>query len=179
MMGLIWSSVIIIGICFLRRNINTVPYFNVQVIFLLYVFCVLRICLPFEFSFTKVIKTPFLYNWLFPFFMEDFLFYPISPWELMVYIFSFISIIMIIRLLLEYYYVKKMIHCIINSQEKNVVNKIKAEFPEFSQLKYVVVSSKFQTPMQIGFFEPIILLPHIDYTSKDLYYIVKHEMMHY
>lgn len=179
MMALIWVSIIIIGIFFLRRNINTIPYFNIQVIFLLYVFCILRICLPFEFSFTKVIKAPFLYNWLFPVLMEDLAFYPISPWELILVICSIISIIMLLVLLYQYYDISKTIQHIICYQEKDIIRNIKARFPEFSSLKHVIVSTKFQTPMQIGFFHPIILLPHVEYSNKDLYYIMKHEMTHY
>lgn len=36
-----------------------------------------------------------------------------------------------------------------------------------------------QTPMMIGFFHPMILLPRVDYYDSDLKFLLKHELVHY
>lgn len=179
MMALIWVSIIIVGMYFLRRNIYTIPYFNVRLLLFMYSLCIIRICFPFEFSFTKVVDAPLLYNWMFPFFMEDLSFFNISPWKLIIIIFSTVSAFKLFKLLNEYYYINKIIHSIYHYQDDEIIKNIKEEFTEFDSLKYVIVNSIFQSPMQIGFIHPTILLPTIDYDAKDLYYILKHEMTHY
>lgn len=36
-----------------------------------------------------------------------------------------------------------------------------------------------QSPMMIGFFQPIIIIPNLDYSNKELFYIFKHELIHF
>lgn len=62
MMSVIWGSVVIVCIYLLR----TISFFNIKTILYMYVFCMLRMCVPVEFKFTKVVNTPKLYNWIYP-----------------------------------------------------------------------------------------------------------------
>lgn len=42
-----------------------------------------------------------------------------------------------------------------------------------------LTSGKVSGPMMTGFIKPLLLLPHEDYTDTDLYFILKHELVHY
>lgn len=43
----------------------------------------------------------------------------------------------------------------------------------------VLVLKKADTPMMMGFFKPLLLLPDEDYNDSELYFILKHELVHY
>ena len=177
MMALFWTSLAVGVIYFLRRVENRI--FPVSLFLGLCIVSIVRMCLPFEFSFTRVITTPHLYNWLFPFFMKDIPYISISPWELVMLLCGLVSICLLGRLIYLYYTTHRDLMKMYHEQSHEIVTEIGTQYPEFSNLQYIIVNKNFCTPMQLGLFCPIILLPDINYGGNDLYYIIKHEMTHY
>lgn len=43
---------------------------------------------------------------------------------------------------------------------------------------YVIVYHKAESPMVIGFFRPMVVLPDMQYSKQELYFILKHELVH-
>lgn len=60
-----------------------------------------------------------------------------------------------------------------------MVQNLKKMYPEFNSIDKILISTEFPIPMQIGLIHPIILLPSNNYDSCDLYYIIKHELVHF
>lgn len=48
-----------------------------------------------------------------------------------------------------------------------------------SNIPKLVHCSCVQTPMMLGFFKPILILPCFDYAKEDLQFLLKHELAHY
>lgn len=43
----------------------------------------------------------------------------------------------------------------------------------------VLISEKVPNPMLVGFYKPILFLPHDQYNDEELEFIFKHELVHY
>lgn len=179
MMSLFCTTIAIIVLFFMRRNVATASTFNVRTILLLYFLCVVRMCIPFEFKFTRVINTPLLYNWICPIFGETIAGHSVEPLRLILLVCLVVSAVLLIRLLCKYLHTHRLLKKLLSIQDKNVTENIKNKFPEFYMVKNIIVNPMFKTPMQSGFFQPTILLPTLDYEDRDLYYIIKHELVHY
>lgn len=61
---------------------------------------------------------------------------------------------------------------------KAVTDRINREFGKEGKFKVLFVPG-VQTPAIIGVTHPVILMPGVDYTEREIYYILKHEMMHF
>lgn len=48
-----------------------------------------------------------------------------------------------------------------------------------SNLPRLICCSCTETPMMLGFFRPILILPHLGYETEDLQFLLKHELVHY
>ncbi len=175
MMSVIWVSIVIVCIYLLR----TISFFNIKTILYMYVFCMLRMCVPVEFKFTKVVNTPKLYNWIYPTIKRNINFIPISLGHFILLICCLMSLILLTKLILEYIHVYKTIHLISHFQDNTMVQNLKKMYPEFNSIDKILISTEFPIPMQIGLIHPIILLPPNNYDSRDLYYIIKHELVHF
>lgn len=179
MMALLYVAAAITVIYFLRKNIRFASAFNIRTIIFIYFLCILRSCIPLEFTFTKVVNTPFIYNWLFPALTREFLGFSFSILNMILFLCVSISIFLLIRLFYEYYQLHKILSCLLAIQDSQFVQKIKEKFPEFKNMEHIIIDPMFQTPMQIGFMKPVILLPDQNYSNTDLYYILQHEMAHF
>ena len=111
--------------------------------------------------------------------MKDLNFLAITPCEILIIIWGTVSFFMFLHLFYGYYRIHKEIQTLYHYESADTTQNIRTQFPEFASLEYVIVNHAFPSPMQIGFIHPIILLPTIQYDSKDFYYILKHEMTHY
>ncbi len=59
-----------------------------------------------------------------------------------------------------------------------VINRINREYGKSGRFKVLLVPG-INTPAVFGLIHPKILMPETDYTEKEIYYILKHEMLHY
>ncbi|MDE7283433.1 MAG: M56 family metallopeptidase, partial [Lachnospiraceae bacterium] len=61
---------------------------------------------------------------------------------------------------------------------KAVTDRINREYGKSGSFKVLLVPG-IKTPAIFGLIHPKILMPETDYTEKEIYYILKHEMLHY
>ena len=61
---------------------------------------------------------------------------------------------------------------------KAVIDRINREYGKGGEFKVLLVPG-IQTPTIFGVLNPLILMPGVDYTEGEIYYILKHEMLHY
>lgn len=59
-----------------------------------------------------------------------------------------------------------------------IANEIKKQLNIKSRISIVKYGNNI-SPMMIGFFRPIILLPNAEFTDEELYYIILHEFIHF
>lgn len=104
--------------------------------------------------------------------MKDLNFLAITPCEILIIIWGTVSFFMFLHLFYGYYRIHKEIQTLYHYESADTTQNIRTQFPEFASLEYVIVNHAFPSPMQIGFIHPIILLPTIQYDSKDFYSIM-------
>lgn len=61
---------------------------------------------------------------------------------------------------------------------KSIIGKINHEYGKAGKFK-ILLAPGIETPAIFGFVHPKILMPMVDYTEGEIYYILKHEMLHY
>lgn len=61
---------------------------------------------------------------------------------------------------------------------EDIVNRINREYGKEARFKVLFVPD-IHTPAILGLLHPRILIPPADYTEREIYYILKHEMLHY
>lgn len=79
-----------------------------------------------------------------------------------------------------YYYKSKIMKygtTMQNNHISNQVLKLSGEL-QINQNIQIIQYSDAESPMIIGFFKPILVLPNNDYSVKDLFFILKHELIH-
>ncbi len=91
------------------------------------------------------------------------------------------STVCIIKHCVEYYLVARQIRTyksLNNLEFSRVIEKINGEWEK--NAKFKLVGSEYETvPCVFGVFKPYIVLPDKEYSQKEIYYILKHEMSHF
>ncbi len=65
-----------------------------------------------------------------------------------------------------------------DEQIQDIFLKLKEEL-HIKRLLPVIYSKKAFSPMMIGFFHPALVLPDLQHTAQEMYFILKHELVHF
>lgn len=180
-MSVIWSSFLVIFNHFCRKKHFFIRQLGITNILFLYLFSVIRMMIPYEFSFTRVIPPQDVLNNLFWDISINKPAMQISIFFVLAAIWGAISAILIVCFVLKYvramrkfstYNIRKDAQCchIFN----RVLNVSK------TQMKIAIRSSSdINIPISVGIFRKSIILPDQDYSDSELYYILLHEYTHF
>lgn len=183
-MAIVFNSLLILMIYFLRKSKYFIKYFGVNTMVFLYVMGITRIILPLEVTkFHIMIEDSVAYPAIMDFlyqtdkntFMDDYTI-PI----ILLCIWLGITVILITYHLMKYQKVKKFYlgmknlasqelieFCSDVAKERGIKRKVK-----------LIVSDKIPAPVSFGFFKPVVALPDRDFTPKELDFIINHECCH-
>lgn len=170
------SSVFILVLCFFRKKTFFILNFGVPILLLLFTFSLVRMLIPFEFSYQKVIHDKYLYAALmYPYILagkhQSFLLSIIIGVWIIGSCFFFYRFFR--KATSAYTYLKK-----IDKQSSDRIITILSRIDTKSKLS-VYGSSTIETPFLAGLFRPTIYIPAYEYTEEQLYYILLHEYTHY
>ncbi len=185
-MSVLGSSILTVLIYFLRRKPYAIHVFGIKIICILYVFVLLRMTVPIEFPFTRVVKVPWLYNQIYEKLCLSYVeigeisFKPIT---VLVVVWMLISISLIIRFGITYFRGKRKLLYqaeAVNEQYQVILDRLEQEHGVFfSKSVKIVVTPYVSAPMGMGVFQKVILLPDIVYSEEEMYYILLHEYTHF
>lgn len=154
--------------------------FGITTMLLLYVFCILRMILPWEFPQTHILESKVVYPAFYSL-MRDPL--PnssgISLMLILALIWGIVSLCLLIRYLHNY---RRAISGIRQYAEvwdrsaEDCLNAIKQDSKKLRIYGYTLPG--ITTPFSFGLFKKYILLPRRTFTEKDLYYSLLHEYTH-
>lgn len=181
-MSIIWSSILAVFNYFCRKKHFFIRQLGITNILFLYLFSVIRMIVPYEFSFTRVIPPQGILEEL----CQDVYITnqettQLSPLSVLAAIWVIVSAILLVRFVFQY--TKAMKHfstCRIRTDEqcKRVFNRVLNV--SRAQLKIDIRSSaNISIPMGVGIFRKSILLPEEEYSDSELYYILRHEYTHF
>lgn len=178
MMAFYWTNLMTILLHICKTMKRTRFLFSLTNLSLIYTLSILRVCLPIELPFTKVIPCKALYNW-----WANALFtkkiYQCSVFSILITIWISIALLLLIRYLYHYYMIflqlKSISHINNDILEKDV---IKEQINGYKKIR-ILCSDKFRTPMQVGLLHPYLLIPNLKYNEQTMHYILLHEMTHF
>ena len=174
--SVIISSIFVLTLYFLRKKMFFILNFGVPILLLLFTFSLVRILIPFEFSWQKIISDRYIYA---------ILMYPyIWAGKYHNFLFSIIMGIWIIGIcFFSYRFFKKTFssYAYLREIDKCISNDITNIFSRIHTGKKIPIfkSSAIETPFLVGLFHPEIYIPTYEYTEEQLYYILLHEYTHY
>lgn len=183
-MTVLWSNLLIISFSILQRNHRFLDICSVSGMIMLYSFCVIRMFIPIEFSWVKIINVNPIFNTLQKFFNTS---VPLIAYDgvevihILFSIWSIISMILLIQLVLNYFRLNRNIanlSCTKDEKFDEILREIGQK--EKKSLKVEVVKSQgINTPLGVGIIRKKILIPDKEYDSRDLFYILRHEYIHH
>lgn len=174
--SVIISSIFVLTLYFLRNKTFFILNFGVSILLLLFTFSLIRILIPFEFSYQKVIRDRYLYAVLM---------YPyILAREYQNFLFSIIISIWVVGSCFFFYRFFRKIsssYAYLKRIDKRTSNNTINIFSRIHTGKKIPIfeSSAIETPFLAGLFHPAIYIPTYEYTEEQLYYILLHEYTHY
>ena len=174
--SVIISSIFILILYFLRKRTFFLINFGVESLLLLFILCVIRMIIPFEFPVQKVINDPYIYATI----MRPYVFFN----KYHVYLFYVLIIIWLVGMcFFTYRLLKKLNESYsylqsINKAYSSIGEEILSLLNHKKKLS-IFQSSDIDVPFVAGLLHPTIYIPEYKYTKNQLYYIVLHEYIHY
>ncbi len=181
-MSVIWSSVLAVFNYLCRKKHFFIRQLGITNILFLYLFSVIRMIVPYEFSFTRVIPPQGVFQELCQdVYINDQNTAQLSPLSILTAVWIIVSVILILHFIYQYVNaMRKFFAYSIRTDEqcKRVFNRVLNV--SRTQFKIDIRSSAdISIPMGAGIFRKSILLPEAEYSDSELYYILRHEYTHF
>lgn len=174
-MTVLWSSVLILSFYILRKKLKLLDVCSVSGVIILYVFCMIRMVVPAEFSWTKVVPGGELYRTLYRALHNRIISYVYAN-DILYLIWVTGAGIFILKYIDEYLRFQKFISSIPAVEDERITavlsKVISAKAPR------VVKTDAVSIPCCFGVYNQTIILPNIKYSDDELYYILLHECSH-
>lgn len=185
LMALLWSSAALLPLCILHRNRSFVQYFGIAGAAAVYGIWGLRLLLPVEFPhIVYIVGLRGLFADVYEYLSIDTV-YVLGMHTKRIYIFGAIwaasILIVLIRWAVKYRsavrrYTAGKVEA--EAQVQEIMDQVKRIYP--GKVKVTVwKSSKVESPMGMGVFHKVILLPEHIRKEENLYYILLHEYTHF
>ena len=184
LMATIWSSMIIILFYISRKKRKFIKYFGVINLVILYLVCGIRLLLPIEFPFVRVLGLTGIFAEIYEIIhLNEITVFGLSftITSLLISIWLIGILIVIIRWTVQYYKAIQKIYSIKKyhrMQSEKVLSKVQNVYHRKLHVK-IWQSPHVDIPMGMGVFRKTILLPEDSYTDDELYYILLHEYTHF
>ena len=177
--------------CFLLYRNRIISRFGIICLYIFAILVILRGCLPFEFSnvygvcFTKTYYSIRILPALRDFVMAD-LFYidrkPITLREILTVVWIIGVIVNIGKMLYSFLSCRKKLACMPKAESSEILaafdKAFSHVFPGKSPRCTVVNSDMFGTAVIWGVRNPVIVLPNVEYSGRELYCVFLHELFH-
>lgn len=179
-----FSGIAILSLNYIITKSEIVLKIGIQIVLFIMVMIMFRLFLSFELPSQNNINITKFWPDIYITFVKPVFAFAEMEWSLLsiMIIISIIgSIIFVLKLILSYIVLKYTVSnfkTINNFAVNRVVDKINSEYKK--QVCFNVVSnSQVKSPFIFGLRNPIIILPEIELSVDEWYYILSHEMAHY
>lgn len=187
LMAVVWSSFFFCILSLLQKDIRFIRHFGITTIFIIYLGCILRFLLPLELPFTKVIPDSVVYAAFYDFFCLNkfsIAFFQISIMEVLSGFNILVALVLAVRFFRQYFPFLRMVSAPeeMSIYQEHQLFRILKRLPVRKSCERpirVSYSSQVTVPMGIGLRRRMVLLPRLDYTDEELYYILLHEFTHF
>lgn len=183
--AMLWFNIFIVVTTVLRRRNMFIIKFGITSLFMIISLTVFRLAFAMEIShFTRVIRSqtflPAIYS-AFGVTVFSMAGIKISLLVLVIALSCVITIYKLVKISIGHHIAMNAytgFHNIDTSREEAIANNILSEKGKRGFVQ-IIKSPLISSPMMTGVFQPTIYLPAIQYRSKQLYFILLHEITHY
>ena len=177
--SMVWSSLFLMMFYVCLNNTRLLRYVGARALYFMIVMCLLRLVLPVEFSFTKVVAMPEVLNPIRDFFYTDIPTYQGTVIAACVFVWAVVGLILMISVIARYYSYFRQVGKLQTSTTKQIRRITNQIIPAKDKSRVTVtLSTDTSVPLVGGFKKCVILLPLQDYTDKELALILEHEYNH-
>ncbi|WP_312354863.1 M56 family metallopeptidase [Aminipila sp.] len=180
----LFCNLFVIAIWFYLKSHKRILQIGTSTLIIGTVLVVIRLLIPVEFTFEKTIGSEYILPQL-----HEFLYAPILPKVVQgIYIYHLLLLIWGIgiaflgmRTTIHYIKFKMLIDREKSVEDQKVIevlNEITKSYKKSAAFR-VVQTNLISVPMYFGLFTPRIILPNIELSDKELFYILSHEVTHY
>jgi len=151
-------------------------------IIILYLFCLIRLAVPVELPWTKVVSGGSLYNFLYQIFGCEITCvagHEIYVYHIFVVAWGVVMAVLLTRYLIQYHRVVSYFSEMEKTEDtelNNILDEICTD-KEKRNIK-IVQTAAVEVPCCMGIFEKRILIPDKKYSREELHYIILHEYIH-
>lgn len=180
-MAVLLSTVLVLVVHCLRKKAFFLRTFGVHTVLLLYLFCILRMVLPVEFSFSVPVGIPVYDN------LANILSAPLlhSQWnvgKLLVFLWLAGAILFLLAFFVQEISVSWQMRKHLGMHDELadwILETVKGEAPRKVDVPVRLYKEGLDMPIGMGLIHLQICLPDREYNPKELYYILKHEYTHF
>lgn len=179
-----FSGIVILSLNSIITKSDIILKMGIQIVLLIMVLTMFRLFFPFVLATQNNINITKFWPDIYNVFVKSIFIFAGMEWSLlsiMVTISIIGSIIFVLKLILSYIVLKLTVSnfkTINNPTVNRIVTKINSEYKRQGCF-HVVSSSQVKTPFIFGLRNPTIIVPEIELSVDEWYYILSHEMAHY
>lgn len=181
---ILFSSISVILLSIVFKDNNAVLKLDIRFLFICLLTILLRLLLPIESPLAQDIPISHIYPDIYIFMKTPFFSIAslkVSVLDILKCIWLIGTIYYGIKVIYSYFSFRKMISNFKDLKEEQaakILLKVKREYNK--NLSFYIVSDKsINTPIIFGVRNPYIVLPDIVFSDDELYFIIKHEILHY
>lgn len=174
----LWSSILILIFYVLRTKYQLIDICSVSGVIVLYLFCMMRMVIPVEFSWTKVLFGGTLYNKIYYFFcIERNIGNDISVFDMLRFIWYLGAFLILLHYVIQYVKVARYFGDM-PVQRNSKAAQIADEIWNGTKKPDILQTAAVKTPCCFGILRKKIIIPDKPYTEEQLRFILLHECSH-
>jgi len=175
------GNLLIMALWLILSTNQGVRYVNINFIMVFVILIMIRLFLPFEYSFTNSIASkavlPPISKLVFHYFAIGSGGFYAYQMLLLIWVTGFF--VRLYQVVIQYYKVCKDIKYLPECHGiKSLLNEVLIKKKRYVDFKVVKISG-LMTPVILGLWHPTIMIPENDYSQEELIYILRHETEHY
>lgn len=176
-MTILWSSILILIFCVLRKKLVLLDVCSVSGVLILYIFCIIRLMIPIELPWTKELWGGEIYNRVYDIVRYEVV-SGINIYQMFGLIWMAGALFFFIKLTIRYIKLTKMLDRIPVKKDERAESVLTTVLKDKEKRPEIMKNSAVQIPCCVGVFHKRILLPVKEYSDEELYYILLHEYTH-
>lgn len=182
--ALLWSLLLLLCIRIFRKKYTLTTGYESRILMILYLACMVRLLFPVDVVFSIGINLSGFYSVLFRYLILNkihMVFFKCSIFELLCVLFSLVALIKIVIFITEYLHTKRLFNACLPYDHPDLAlihQRMYRYYPKIPNVR-ILQSPVLPTPVAIGIFQKIIVLPLKNFSSEELFYILLHEYSHF
>ena len=179
-MSLVWSGIFFLIFYFARKSTGMVGICSITGMIVLYLMCILRLILPVEFPWTKMVRWPAGMNWIKSALDSNILpsGWGISWPKILLGVWGLGALFFVSKYVIRYVKLTKFIKCLPKEKDERILRILSETVNDSGKSFEIRRAPNMLIPCCFGIFKKYIMLPEKEYSDEQLKYILLHESLH-